>query len=228
MTTTHRDDDAVATTRSGIAPRRGPAAALAIGALLVGAALTLHLRGGAADEEAFVRRIADDPQTWLTGHVLMGVGGVVLMLGLLAVPGLVRGRGRRAVLVGAGMSAVGAASTALGDFAHGSLAYVLVEQVSAEQSVEIQDQFFTTPLLAAASMPGLLLPLGLLVLGAGLLYSRAVPQLLAVLLLVAPIAVQLGYMVTSLPMPLMVMPMVVGMGWLAMLLARGAETAQGR
>ncbi len=122
--------------------------------------------------------------------------------------------------VGAGLSAVGAASSALGDFAHGSLAYLLIGEVSAEQSLRIQEHFFSQPLLAAVSMPGLLLPLGMLVLGGGLLYSRAVPAPAALLLLVAPITVQLGYMMTALPMPVMVLPVVAGLSWISLVLAR--------
>jgi hypothetical protein len=182
----------------------------------------MHLRGG-VDDVAFVRRVEEAPQTWLTGHVLMAVGSILLLLGLLAVPGLVHGRGRRVVLVGTGLSAVGAAATALGDFAHGALAYVLVGDVPAEQSLEIQQQFFTQPLLAAASMPGMLLPLGLLVTGCGLLWSRAVPVTAAVLLLVSPITVQVGYSVTSLPMPLMVLPLALGLCWIALVLTRESQ-----
>lgn len=219
MTTTYQQDGGLTAAREAVG-RRGPAAALAGGAVLASTALAMHLRGG-VDDVAFVRRVEEAPHTWLAGHVLMAVGGILLLLGLLAVPALVHGRGRRVVLVGTGLSAVGAVGTALGDFAHGALAYVLIGDVSAEQSLAIQEQFFTQPLLAAASMPGMLLPLGLLVIGGGLLWSRAVPVTAAVLLLVSPIAVQLGYTVTSLPMPLMVLPLVVGLCWIALILARG-------
>lgn len=215
MTTTHQQHVRAET---GGRVRRVSAVALASGGLLTGAALALHLRGGTEDV-AFVRRVEAASQTWLAGHVLMAVGAILLLLGLLAVPGLARGRGRRIVLVGSVLAGVGAASTALGDFAHGALAYVLVGEVSAEQSLEIQDQFFTQPLLAAVTMPGLLLPLGLLVLGSGLLVSRAVPWAAASLLMVSPIAIQAGYSVTSLPMPLMVLPLWIGMAWVAWLLA---------
>lgn len=228
MTTTHQHDLASALTPAVTAPRHPvAAAALAGGTAFTAAALTLHLRGGIDDVE-FVRRVEAAPGAWLAGHVLMAVGGILLLLGLIAVPRIVRGRGRRAVAIGAGISAVGAASTALGDFAHGSLAYVLVGDVPAAQSLEIQEQLFTHPLLAAVSMPGLLLPLGMLVLGGGLLYSRAVPAPAALLLLVAPVTVQLGYMNTSLPMPLMVLPLVVGLGWLSLILAgKGRHDAYG-
>jgi hypothetical protein len=187
----------------------------------------MHLRGG-IDDVAFVRRVEDAPQAWLTGHVLMGVGGILLLIGLLAVPTLVRGRGRRVVLVGTTLSAVGAAASALGDFAHGALAYVLIGDVSVEASLAIQEQFFTQPLLAAASMPSMLLPFGLLVIACGLLLSRAVPVPAAVLVLVAPVMVQLGYTLTSLPMPLMVLPMVVGLGWISVILAREPRPARTR
>jgi hypothetical protein len=218
MTTTYQRQDDIESA-SDARPRRAPAVALAVGAVLCASALAMHLRGGVADVE-FVRRVEASPDAWLTGHVLMGVGGILLLLGLTAVPRLVRGRGRRAAAVGTTLAAVGSASSALGDVTHGALAYVLVGEVDAEQSLHIQERLFTQPLLAAVSMPGMLLPLGMIVLGAGLLYSRAVPRPLAVLVIVAPIAVQLGYMVTALPMPLMVLPLVAGMGWLALIVAR--------
>ena len=218
MTTTYQPaGDLAAPNHAG--SRRASATALAVGSVLAAAALSMHLRGG-IDDVAFVRRVEEAPRVWLTGHVLMAVGGILLLVGLIAVPRLVHGRGRRAVLVGTGLSAVGAASTALGDFAHGSLAYVLVGDVSAEQSLRLQEQFFTHPLLISVSMPGLLLPLGMLVLGGGLLYSRAVPVPAALLLLVAPVSVQAGYLVLALPMPVMVLPLVAGLGWVALILAR--------
>jgi hypothetical protein len=222
VTTTYRHDGELAAT-PGTFIRRGSAAALAGGALLTGTALSMHLRGG-VDDVAFVHRVEEAPHTWLTGHVLMAVGSILLLLGLLAVPSLVRGRGRRIVLMGTGLSAVGAVATALGDFAHGALAYVLIGDVSAEQSLEIQRQFFSQPLLAAASMPGLLLPFGLLVIGGGLLWSRAVPAAVAVALLASPFLVQLGYIVTSLPMPLLVLPLVAGLVGIARVLAGGSVT----
>jgi len=219
MTTTYQPGGDLAAP-NGVRSRWGSATALAGGGVLAAVALSVHLRGGGPDSVEFVRRVEAAPGVWLTGHVLMAVGGILLLLGVIAVPGLVHGRGRRAVVVGAGLSAVGAASTALGDFAHGSLAYVLVGEVSAEKSLQIQEQFFSQPLLAAVSMPGLLLPLGMLVLGGGLLYSRAVPAPAALLVLVAPITVQLGYMMTALPMPVMVLPVVAGLGWISLILAR--------
>lgn len=220
MTTTYRRSDEPATGAQDTGGRAGHAAALAGGALLAATALSMHLRGG-VDDVAFVRRVEDSPQVWLTGHVLMALGGLLLLVGLLGLPHLVPGRGRRLVLVGAALSAVGAAASALGDFAHGALAYVLVGDVSAEQSLALQEEFFTHPLLAAVAMPGLLLPVGLIVVGCGLLRSRAVPVPAAVLVLVAPVMVQLGYSVTSLPMPIMVLPLVGGLGWVSTVLARG-------
>jgi hypothetical protein len=224
MTTTYQSEGDIVASSKG-RPRRAPAVALAVGTVLCASALAMHLRGGVADVE-FVRRVEASPDAWLTGHVMMGVGGILLLLGLTAVPRLVRGRGRRAVTVGTTLAAVGSVSSALGDVTHGALAYVLVGEVDAEQSLHIQERLFTQPLLAAVSMPAMLLPLGMLVLGGALLYSRAVPTPLAVLLLVAPIAVQLGYMVTALPMPLMVLPLVAGMGWLALIVARSPQAGR--
>lgn len=224
MTTTYQGQGDTATA-SGARPHRAPAVALAVGAVLCASALAMHLRGG-VDDVAFVRRVEASPDVWLAGHVFMGVGGILLLLGLTAVPRLVRGRGRRAVAVGVTLAAVGAASSAIGDVTHGALAYLLVGEVPAEQSLEIQERLFSQPLLVAVSMPALLLPVGMVVLGAGLLYSRAVPTPLAVLLLVAPIAVQLGYMVTALPMPLMVLPLIAGVGWLALIVARSPQAGR--
>jgi hypothetical protein len=222
MTTTYQPEGDIAAA-SEARSRRAPAVALALGGVLCASALAMHLRGGVEDV-AFVRRVEASPDAWLAGHVFMGVGGILLLLGLMAVPSLVRGRGRRAVAVGVTLAAVGAASSALGDVAHGALAYVLVGEVPAEQSLHIQERLFSQPLLVAVSMPAMLLPLGMLVLGGALLYARRVPRLAAVLVLVAPIAVQLGYTMTSLPMPLMVLPLVAGLAWLALIVARSPQT----
>lgn len=221
MTTTYRPGTA-RTAQRQVVGRPVAAAALAMGTLLAAFALSVHLRGGVEDI-GFVRRVEAAPTLWLVGHVAMAVGGILLLLGLLALPGLAPTRGRRLVRVGTTMAVIGAAGSALGDFAHGVLAHVLIGNVSAEQSLAIQEQFFTNPLLAAVTMPGLLLPIGLLVLGAGLLRARSVPVPAAILLLVAPFAVQLGYMVTSLPMPVLVAPLVVGLGWVALVVGRGVE-----
>jgi hypothetical protein len=224
MTTTYQPGGDLAA-QNEVRSRWGSATALTGGAVLAAVALSLHLRGGAPESVEFVRRVEAAPEVWITGHVLMAVGGILLVLGMTAVPGLVHGRGRRTVVVGAGMCAVGAASSALGDFAHGTLAYTLVGDVSAEQSIEIQKQFFYNPLLAGVSMLGVLLPLGLLVLGGGLLYSRAVPAPAALLLLLAPITVQLGYMITALPMAVMVLPLIAGLGWVSLVVARDKQPA---
>lgn len=199
--------------------RRGAGAGIMAGSVLVAAALAVHPRGAGADLE-FLQRVEDQPGLWLFGHALMAVGGLLLLLCLNAVPGLVPGRGRRVVVVGAGLAAVGAAATALGDFAHGALAYVLIGDVPIERSLDIQEQFYEQPLLAALTMPGLLMPIGLLVLGVGLLLSRAVPIAVAGLLVVAPVAVQVGFMATGLPMPVMVAPLVVGLGGVGLLVSR--------
>lgn len=204
-------------------PRRAAAVALLAGTLLAATALSMHLRGGGADLD-FLRHVGEDPTRWLVGHVLMTIGGVLLLLGLTAVPALARARGRRLVATGSVLAGIGAASTALGDFAHGALAYVLIDDVPVEKSLEIQNQFYEQPLLALISMPSLLLPIGMLVLGLGLLISRAVPVAAGVLVLVAPIAVQAGYVITALPMPVMVLPLVVGLGWTALLVGRKRQT----
>jgi hypothetical protein len=201
--------------------RVGPAVLL-VGALLVAAALSLHLRGGAEDV-AFVQRIETVPEQWLIGHVLMAVGAVLLALGFPSVLRLARDRRRIAITVGVTLATVGAACTALGDFAHGSLAYVLIGHVDAQQSLDIQKDFFYEPLLAAVTILGNLLPLGMLVLGIGLLRAKTVPTTAAILVLVSLFAIQAGYMVPALPMPVMVLPFVVGLGWIASILFKGAR-----
>jgi hypothetical protein len=190
------------------------------GAVLAGTAISLHLRGGGEDF-AFLRRVADAPGQWLASHVLMAVGGIALAWGLPAVMRLVRGRGRVATRIGATLATIGAACTALGDFAHGALAYVLIDEVGIEQSLDIQKEFFFQPAFAGVTILGNLLPLGLVVLGVGLLRSKVVPGAAAVLVLLSPAAIQAGFSLTALPMPVMVLPFVVGLGFVAAALWRG-------
>lgn len=200
---------------------RSGAVVLLVGGLLVMAALTLHLRGGVEDV-AFVRRIEAAPEQWLIAHVLSAVGGVLLAFGLPTVLRLSRGRGRVAIRLGVILAMLGAACTALGDFAHGSLAYVLTDHADAHQSLDVQKDFFYEPAFAAISILGNLLPLGMLVLGIGLLISKTVPALAAILLLVGPLVIQVGFSVAALPMVPMVLPFAVGLAWIASILFRGA------
>jgi hypothetical protein len=188
--------------------------ALLVGGVLVGTGLALHLRGGVADV-AFVERVEEAPERWLAGHLAMTVGALLLASGLGAVRRLAVGRGRGTTAVGAGIAAVGATCTALGDFAHGALAYVLIGHLDAADSLAVQEDFYSQPALAATTMLGNLLPLGILVLGIGLLRSGAVPWPAAALLAVSPVVAQIGYVATALPMAPMVMPLVVGMAFVA-------------
>lgn len=207
-----------ATSRNRVA-----AALLCTGALLAAAALSLHVRGG-AENVAFVRRIEAESGQWLAAHVLMAVGGCLLAVALPTLLRLVPGRGRLPTAIGVTLASIGAAATALGDFAHGSLAYVLIDHTDAQQSLEIQAELFAQPVIAAVSMLGLLLPLGMLVLGAGLLRSRAAPPLAAALLLLSPVAIQAGFSVTALPMLPMVLPLAGGLAWVSYCLLQADRT----
>lgn len=200
----------------------GPSALIA-GFVLAAAGMTLHVRGGAPDED-FVRTVAAHSSQWLASHLLMGLGWMLVALGVTTAARMVHGRGAVLTGIGIGVVFVGAVLMSLGDVAHGAVAYALVDRVDASTSVAIQEAFFANPAILVISSGGMLLPLGILVLAAGVLRSGAVPRWAAVTLLFSPLFVQLGYS-TDLPFVLLVIPLVVGMAALAHAVAH-APSAQ--
>ena len=195
----------------------GPVALL-VGCVVAMAGMSLHIKGGAEDV-SFVRAVAAAPSVWLTSHIMMGIGWGLFAGGVLTALRLVHGRGAKLTGAAVAVTAVGGGLMALGDIAHGTLAYALVDQVNAATSLEIQTAYFENPAVLALSLGGMLIPLGSMLLGGGLLLARSVPRWVAVTLLVSPAFIQLGYS-TDLPLAPFVLPFVVGIAMLAKAIAR--------
>lgn len=200
--------------------RKGAPAALTVGAVLMVAGMALHARG--LPDEAYVRTVATQPGQWLTSHLLLAFGNALIALGA-AVVAVRMARGRGAALTGVGslMASFGGVLMALGDLGHGAVAYSLVDQVAVADSLAIQEAYFRNPAIAGVSFGGMLLPLGLIILGVGLLRSGAVPRWAAIVLLISPIVIQAG-MAAGPQMVLFGLPLVVGMTALARSLIRGS------
>jgi hypothetical protein len=78
----------------------------------------------------------------------------------------------------------------LADATHGVVQYALGGQLPADQSVAIQTAYFHHPIIGIVMMGAMLLPAGLITLGIGLLWSRALPVWAALLLIASPLAIQ--------------------------------------
>lgn len=191
----------------------GPAALVA-GSILAAGGMALHVPG-APEDEALTRTVAEHSSQWLASHLLSGFGLALLAAGTATVVRLARGRGARLTAIGAVVTSSGAALMSLGDVAHGSVAFALAEQVDPARSLEIQKAFFGDPAIAVLSGAGMLLPLGILILGAAVLRSRVAPRWVGAMLLLSPIAVQAALLAHGLAHYLLVLPFVVAMSGLA-------------
>jgi hypothetical protein len=197
----------------------GPVA-LAAGAGLAIAGMALHVAGdGSAADVDLMRTIEAHPTQWLISHLLLAAGMLLVAGGAVSVFRMARGRGAALTAAGAGVMALGAALMALGDLAHGALAYALARHVDPAASLEIQESYFFHPAVAVISFGGMLLPLGVVVLGIALLRSRAVPRWVAVVLLVSPILITIGF-ASGPRMALLGIPFVVGLAFLGRAVAR--------
>lgn len=197
----------------------GPSVLVAGSALTV-AGMALHVAGdGSPADETLVRTIEAHSTQWLVSHFLLAAGMALVAGGAATALRLARRRGATLTVAGVLAMALGAALMSLGDLAHGILAFALAGHVEPSRSLAIQEAYFVHPAIAAISFGGMLLPLGVLVLGVALLRSRAVPRWAAIVLLVSPIAMTLGF--ASGPRMLVLgLPFVVGMAALSRAIAR--------
>lgn len=168
-----------------------PPAAIALGAVGAGTGMALHLAAMPEDVRMAIA-IAEDPR-WLTTHLLLGFGFALLAYGLASSLFLLRGRGAGVTRVGATVSALGALVMSFSDLTHGALGFALGTQVTPATSLEIHMAYFKHPAILALNTGPLLLPLGMILLGAGLLRSRAVPRWMAVVTMLVPLAIHASF-----------------------------------
>lgn len=223
MITTPDKNDPAAETRSPAAPAGWPGPgvagpfALMAGAVLAAVGMALHLPA-MAEDEGLVRAIAEDLSQWLASHLLMSFGMGLVAIGAATAVRLVRGRGGRLVQVGAVTTSLGALTLALSDMAHGAVSFAVVERVDAAASLQIHEAYFSHPAILALNVGPLVLPLGMLILGAGLLRSRVAPRWSGVAIMLSPIAIHAGFSL-GFPTYLHGVPLVIGMTTLGYLLS---------
>lgn len=168
-----------------------PPAAVALGAVGAATGMALHL-GAMPEDVRMVIAIAEDPR-WLTTHLLLGFGFALLAFGLASSLFLLRGRGAKLTGVGAVFSALGALVMSFSDLTHGAVGFALGTHVTPATSMEIHMAYFEHPAILGMNTGPLLLPLGMILLGAGLLRSRAVPRWMAVVVMLAPVAIHASF-----------------------------------
>jgi hypothetical protein len=196
----------------------GPAA-LGLGAVMYAVGMGLHLPA-MAEETGIPEAIAEAPSRWMSSHLLMSFGLVLVAAAVVSALPLVRGRGAAATGVGAVLTALGAVVLAFSDMAHGALGFALAGPVDPATSFDVHAHYFEQPAILGLNTGPLLLTLGMIVLGAGLLRSRTVPRWEAVVVLLTPIGVHLALALAPSTW-LHGVPFVVGMAVLARVLARG-------
>ena len=198
----------------------GPTA-LAIGPVLMLLGMALHEQwvGPGEPDETFIRTVEGSLTQWGISHFLLTAGLALMAGGATTIFRLARGRGAVLTAVSATAVVLGAALMSLSDLLHGFLQYALAGQVDAATSLTIQEAYFSLPANAVLNTGATLLPLGFVVLAVGLLRSRAVPRWAALVLLLGPVGIMLGFEFHNLKL-ILGLPLVVGLAVLARTIAR--------
>jgi hypothetical protein len=168
-----------------------PPAAIVLGAVVAGTGMALHM-GAMPEDERLAIAIAEDPR-WLLTHLLLGFGFAVLAFGLASSLFLLRGRGAKLTGVGASVGALGALVMSFSDLTHGAVGFALGTHVTPATSMQIHMAYFEHPAILGMNTGPMLLPLGMILLGAGLLRSRAVPRWMAVAVMIVPLAIHASF-----------------------------------
>ena len=198
----------------------GPTA-LAVGPVLMLSGMALHEQwvGPGEPDETFIRTVEGSLTQWGISHFLLTAGLALMAGGATTIFRLARGRGAVLTAMSATAVVLGAALMSLSDLLHGFLQYALAGQVDAATSLTIQEAYFSLPANAVLNTGATLLPLGFVVLAVGLLRSRAVPRWAALVLLLGPVGIMLGFEFHSLTL-ILGLPLVVGLAALARAIAR--------
>jgi hypothetical protein len=198
--------------------RFGGPIALVVGSVLAAVGMGLHLPAMAEDVGLAVA-VAEAPSRWLAAHLFAGLGFALVALAATTALPPVHRRGATLTAVGVGVTSLGAAVMALGDIAHGAVAFALTERVDAATSFAIQEAYFEHPAILGLNTGPMLISLGMVLLGAGLLRARIHARWVGITILVAPIAINVAISL-GLPTYLHGVPFVVGMSVLAYSLLR--------
>ena len=198
----------------------GPTA-LAVGPVLMLSGMALHVEwvGNGEPDETFIRTVEANLTQWVTSHFLATVGLALMAGGAATIFRLARGRGAVLTAVGATAVVLGAALMSLSDLLHGFLTYVLAGHVDATTSLAIHEAYFLLPANLVLNTSSTLLPIGFVVLAVALLRSRAVPRWAAIVLLLGPVGIMLGFEFHNLTL-IFGLPLVVGLAALARAIAR--------
>jgi hypothetical protein len=177
--------------RGGRPARLAAPAALVLGASMVAVGMGLHLPA-MPEDVGIAEAIADAPSRWMLSHLLLSSGFVLLAAGIVSALPLARGRGSATTSAGALLTSFGAVVLAFSDLAHGALGFALAGPVDPETSFEVHSSYFEQPVVFGLNTGTTFLPLGMIVLGAGLLRSRTVPRWKGIVVLLTPVGVNLS------------------------------------
>ncbi len=223
MTVSHASasvDDRTATSGGDRAPRlvaavrhgAGPMALLA-GPLLTVVGFAFHPKR--ADDAAFIAWVDAHGHRWTLAHLLIGLGLLLLAGGVGSALRLAAGRGARFVTAGVVAVLLGALGMALDAIGHGAVGTALAgrHDVSLSLSLAVQKGFESHSNHLLTLLP-LLFPVGVVLLGIGVLRSRRTPAWAAVLLILGPVGLQFA---GAGPLELLgAAPLVIGFGSVAL------------
>jgi hypothetical protein len=153
--------------------------------LALAAAIALHPHDSSNAVESLARVADADRARWAIIHLLEPAAWLLVSLVLVAASRLGAGPGRALVRVGGVLAAIGAAASALIVYGHGEAILFMTGDGMDGPAMESLYEHYHDAMPLAGPL-GLAFQLGLVVLGAGLYRSRAVPRWAAMALAVVP------------------------------------------
>ncbi len=187
-------------------------ALVAAAPVLLTAAVFIHPNDTDDARESLARIADDDRARWILAHLLEPFSLLTLAVVLALVGWAATGRGRTVTRVGGSLAAVGAVSMALIVYAHGEAYRFMTEDESDLASMErLYDRFYDgMPMVGPLA---LLFMVGMVVLGAGLFWTRLVPVWAAIAIAVSPVLMVLVGDAASAQVSALVVgiPMIVGL-----------------
>lgn len=161
--------------------------ALVVGApLALATAIAIHPQD-TSDAAATLARVAGgDRVRWTVAHLLEPLAWLLVALVLLLAARLGSGKGKRLVQAGGVLGAIGAAASALIVYGHGeAYLHMTAEGMNLQTMEPLYHRFYEA--MPIAGPLAMLFRVGLLLLGAGLFRTKAVPRWAAVLIGLVPL-----------------------------------------
>jgi hypothetical protein len=183
-------DDSPSTTRRQRIRWAGTPVALVAGTVTTVLGFVFH--PGEMEDREFVIWTSHHATQFAIAHLLIGIGCTVAATGIWSVLRLARGKRSALLVAGVISTFLGMIGMAYDHLAHGAVGYAFAsspQPIPLGTATDAQVHFETLPYVGWSGMLMAFFPLGVILLGIGLLVSKRVPAWGAILLLLSPVGI---------------------------------------